>query len=269
MKSFVRPHGGNLRVEGEVPQVFFRSLFDPESGDGGRFGPGLTRQVPHDDLSGGYRGRNPRGARHLGCPSADVRDQTIIFLMRPGAESRPGASQVLCGRDTARVAVRTWRVRASLRRKIAVIRRGLSRLDPRALSPFSPRCRRMVCTSGPAITVMNRRPSERVRVRWKMGRRPSSDVSDPEDGLHIGERGAGAPERVLVPLGHAGAQAADAGMWDHGAGEWWALPGDGPGLPAVVAGDDIDGVVSPDPAALLADPADPLPDIVRGRPVRR
>ena len=84
----------------------------------------------------------------------------------------------------------------------------------------------------------------------------------PEDGLHVGERGVGAPERFLVPLGHAGAQAVGAGMCDHGADERLALPGDGAGLVAAVVGDDIRGVVGPDPAALLSEPADPLPDKV-------
>ena len=48
-------------------------------------------------------------------------------------------------------------------------------------------------------------------------------------------------------------------MGDHGAGERAAFPSDGAGLLSAVIGDDI--AVRPDTAALLLDPADPLPDI--------
>ena len=83
-----------------------------------------------------------------------------------------------------------------------------------------------------------------------------------EHGLHIGQGGIGPPQRLLVLVLDIGAQAVDAGMGDHGAGERAALPGDGVRLLAAVVGDDVDVVVGRGAAALLPDPADALPDMV-------
>ena len=77
-----------------------------------------------------------------------------------------------------------------------------------------------------------------------------------EHGLDIGERSVGPPQRLLVPVLDVGAQAVDAGMGDHGAGERAALPGDGPRLRAAVVDDDVDVVVRAGAAALLPDPAE-------------
>lgn len=51
-------------------------------------------------------------------------------------------------------------------------------------------------------------------------------------------------------------------MGEHGADDRMALPREGTGFLAAVIGDDVDCEVLCDAAALVLDPADPLPDIV-------
>ena len=92
----------------------------------------------------------------------------------------------------------------------------------------------------------------------------------PEHGLEVGQGGAGAPQRRVVPVGDVGAQAADAGVGGHGGLGGTPGPVHRRRALAGVVGDDLDVAVAGDAAVARLEAADALVHLVealdRARP---
>ena len=94
-----------------------------------------------------------------------------------------------------------------------------------------------------------------------MGAQPELGLERAEDGFDVGERGVGAPQGVLVPVGLAAAEAVDARMGGHRAVLGLTGPGDGGGLLAGFVGGDGDLVMGGDARVLGFEAPDALPDL--------